>query len=233
MKAQGDETIDNSRAGGTGFGFLMAKTFNMNQDWSLTRRIRGGATFTMLLMFLLLVSSGLMYFYYMRCRELQSELQNWRSGKKVPSSQPLVPVVKAGGDSAAGAVSTPEPESPPVPTPEPEMPAPRTINRETPAPRNVVEPVASETPAAREVSTQEEAAVPTPTPRSAASTPKPVIRSMYDMPADNSAKATPQPESAETPAVRVKIPKRNPTPVPKSDSNAGADDIGSFLQQKH
>lgn len=67
----------------------------------------GGTTFTMLVFSLLLVTSGLMYFYFNKCRVQERELEKWRAGLKVEKpakaqaspTQKIKGVVSAVGDS--------------------------------------------------------------------------------------------------------------------------------------
>jgi hypothetical protein len=64
----------------------------------------GGATFTMLLFILLLISSGLMYFYYQKCQMQGRELEKWRAGIKVREDKALVTTTKSASGSMMSAL---------------------------------------------------------------------------------------------------------------------------------
>jgi hypothetical protein len=193
----------------------------------------GGATFTMLLFTLLLVSSGLMYFYYMKCQIQSRELDKWRSGIKVPQQPVVTRVTKPKeenipGMPAPGKVTSTEktvasvPE--PVKTPAPPPPEPET--KATPKVAEVQDAPAR-TPDTKKIASAPEAkAQPTQAPTKR-------ISSVYDAPPE-SANPGARPKSA-SPAIRVKVPPRA-TPLVTSDGvvcpRPGEDEIGAFLQQR-
>jgi hypothetical protein len=210
------------------------------------RRARGGALFTMVLFLLLLITSGLMYFYFMKARMLERELEQWRAGIKVQETTRLVKTGESPaptGSPANNPPSTPTPmPAPPVPDgmPDGELPAPP-LARTSPAAPPTRSPAVSDEvipglgqnlPAATP-STPAESAAPaprvTPRPRASAtpaadSTPparKPSgpIRSAYDL-------AEPQPMDNPTPVPTVRVPRRPsqpPRPGAVSDLLLGRD----------
>lgn len=73
----------------------LKKRFRLTRPrYSLRVLLYGGATFTMLLFVLLLMSSGLMYFYFEKSRRLERELVKWRAGMKTYEEPALVTTTK-------------------------------------------------------------------------------------------------------------------------------------------
>ncbi|MCX7017692.1 MAG: hypothetical protein WCK47_13415 [bacterium] len=185
---------------------------------------RGGATFTMLLFFLLIVSSGLMYFYFMRCRNLERELERWRAGMKTREDVQLVTTTK-------------EPPPPPVPVKDktlgmpapavaklPDSAAPSTQqthaapfhdlsiaeDRQKIEDKRVTLPPRQQTDARQKTPAKPASAEPRreSKPRS---TP---IASAYDLPASDDGQASSQQTGGDQakPRVRVSVPRRTPAP---------------------
>lgn len=98
-------------------------------------RRRGGATVTLVLMLLLFVSSGLMYFYFLRSRALEQELDKWRSGVKErdPAGE-VLPIERSETADAVDAESA--------------MPQPRAMSTPRPARAEAAEAPAEPRPAA-------------------------------------------------------------------------------------
>ncbi|MGI8906567.1 MAG: hypothetical protein ACR2IE_08770 [Candidatus Sumerlaeaceae bacterium] len=207
-----------------------------------TRCCRGGATFTLLIFVLLLISTGLMYYYFHRCRVLEAEVTKWKSGLKereapVQVAAPVVVQTKKKEtlrDFAAnlGARLTGTPAAEPVEksAPAQQSPAPasastetRKSSNETPRPETApdAELPAPETPtaaASRSTPRPEVTRTPTPAPapraENSARAKKTPITSLYDL----QAAPSPQPGGDE-PAVRVRAPKRTATPATRLNLN--------------
>lgn len=177
---------------------------------------RGGATFTLLLFCLLLVSSGFMYFYFMRARMLERELEKWRSGVKVREST---------ADSA--------------PAERVEPPAPRATPARTPPPVAVATPRAAEpTQGIVPMGGNSAAAQPTPT-----ATPGAVVESESAAPFSPVTRPTPVSVSADprTPAPTPRTVERRADgpirsiydleePAEQSARPGTADPIGDILR---
>jgi hypothetical protein len=198
----------------------------------------------MLLFLLLLVTSGLMYFYFMKSRMLERELEQWRTGVKVQETTRLVKTAESplpAETPAPVASNTPMP-APPLPDSLPggELPAPPSAaTRPTPAPTSVpalsneVLPGLNPDAARSDPMTTAQLASPGPrsTPRirsTAASAPEPPaatrkpsgpIRSAYDL-------AGPEPQETRTPVPTVRVPRRQsqtPRPDAIGDIRLGRD----------
>lgn len=189
----------------------------------------------MLLFLLLLVTSGLMYFYFMKSRMLERELEQWRAGVKVQETTRLVKTAESpqpADPPAPVASSTPMP-APPLPDSLPggELPAPPGAPiRPTPEPTrapavsNEVLPGLNADVHRADPMTTAQLAPPGPrsTPRirsTAASAPEPPaatrkpsgpIRSAYDL-------AGPDLQETRTPVPTVRVPRRQTQP-PRPES---------------
>lgn len=190
----------------------------------------GGATFTMLIFTLLLITSGLMYFYYQKCQIQQRELEKWRAGIKVPQpavltrvSKPDVPQTIAGMPAPAKVAS--KPAKTPTPKPEPTTAAEEPAEKVESVPK--VKQAAPSTPATEDRQIAE-----------VASTKRPVkkIESAYDE--DVAAEEeTPRPSSKTSrtgSAIKVAVPKRTAAAsrVPCATPSASKDEIGNFLRSR-
>lgn len=195
----------------------------------------GGATFTMLLFTLLLVSTGLMYFYYQKCQIQSRELEKWRSGIKVPQQPIITRVTKPKEENIPGmpapskakqppgALASAEPTATtPVPTEPPVRVTPKVSEVEQARPERTpdTKKIASAPEARAErqaepvkmASDPEARADRTPgtkrTTAPEARTPQPTRRilSAYDAP--ESAASSQSRSRPQAPAIRVQVPSR-------------------------
>jgi hypothetical protein len=195
----------------------------------------------MLLFLLLLISSGLMYFYFQKSRQLEHELEKWRGGIKVrESTGPSKPSMAA---KTLEPTPLPEAEGGEIENGQPsvgatDMPSPPGIRERdvapahTPGARGEATPPASPSTRPR-AETAEPARGDT---RQPAPPPSPVnpqkVSSVYDMPSSARPGSGEQPDRqtpSETP-ITIKVPRKTPAPTPRN--SRGTDEIGNLLRDR-
>jgi hypothetical protein len=188
-----------------------------------SRNRRGGATFTLLLFVLLLISAGLMYFYFQRCRVLEAELTRWRQGTKARTDAPLQTITAEPEPAVSSADPTLGMPAPPAPKETPETTARASAPPKTAEPKTA-EPKATEPmpapPAATEPST-DHAVIP-----ATAQTPVPdVDAKRVTAPPSGGAPSGAAPASASP--QRDKTVAKPPTAAPKRDPKTRSTPIAS------
>lgn len=211
----------------------------------------GGATFTMLLFLLLLVSSGLMYFYFQRCLTLEREVSLWKKGVKsredttsAKSEKSVLETAKEYGDKIIGVTGTSGAVNPASARP----PAPKTDGVLAPVkpPTSTPKPVVAKKEDATVESLHKKPASGTGMP-SSSEVPKTAaksdaksgakhtvpVSSVYDLPEPAaqktvSASAQADADTSDDPAIHVKIPRK----TAKASVSSSADDSANPVKTK-